>query len=194
MYVPEDGYAHLAELLRPTRLSRVPDRPLDAGLLRNGVTCRLKTGVQAYLQQLHALQRVNRMRLDFQAETGVRYDWVIRCRPDLLFLNPVRGIEAANPQYIYLPDFHRFDGENDRFAFGNPFHMDIYFNKYNCLQDSVRDTLKHENAKPLSAEMFTRQHLQRNGVPIRRIPVRFNRVRPYGVIDDTVPADPEGWD
>jgi hypothetical protein len=52
MYVPKDSYSDWASLLNPTVLKVVEDHHIDEGDLINGKNCRLKTGVQPFLQQL----------------------------------------------------------------------------------------------------------------------------------------------
>ena len=62
----------------------VPDHPLDEGGLQNGGDCLLKVGLQGYLQQLYGLKMCNRLRQTYEKEHGLRYDLVLRGRPDLL--------------------------------------------------------------------------------------------------------------
>jgi len=183
MYVPDDGGSRYARLLEPTILKIERDQPIDEGELVNGKNCRFKTGVQSYLQQLQALKMCNALRLGYEKQTGIRYDCVIRSRPDILFMAPVCNMEDLDLHYIYLPDFHHFDGCNDRFAIGNPENMTIYFSKIDHVQTYAR-RFYSEKGIPLSAEMFTVLHLQDHKIPIQTLPVRFNRVRTHGVIDD----------
>ncbi len=68
MFVPRDSNSHLAALLNPTVIRIEDDPPLDEGALINGVNCRLKTGVQPYLQQLYGLKQCNRLRIGHEKE------------------------------------------------------------------------------------------------------------------------------
>ena len=129
MYVPEDDYSHLAQRLDPTVLEVAPDQPIDEAGLVHGKNCRLKTGVQSYLQQLYGLKRCNSLRCEYEAQHEIVYDCVIRCRPDLMFLSPLQKVETLDLRYLYVPDFHHFDGLNDRFALGRPTYMNRYLNK-----------------------------------------------------------------
>lgn len=183
MYVAKDAYSRYALLLQPTVIEAVNDQYIDEGDLVNWGNCRLKTGVQPYLQQLYALNRCNLLRRSYEKQRRIRYDCVIRCRPDILFLEPIGNIDRLDLNYIYLPDFHHFDGCNDRFAIGNSENMNIYFNKFDCFCEYVHDFLK-KNGVPLSAEMFTILHLQQNNIETRTLPVRFNRMRAHGITDD----------
>ena len=190
MYVPDDEFSHLANLLNPAVLEVERDRPIDERRLVDGKTCRLKAGVQAYLQQLFGLKMVNRLREEYERKTGIRYDCIIRCRPDVLYLNPLPDVKSLDLSYLYVPDFHQFDGCNDRFAVGNPQDMDHYFNKLADIHDYAENWLNaNPAALPISAEMFTAGQLRNHGVGVRTLSVRFNRVRADGrVIVDTEAA------
>ena len=85
---------------------------------------------------------------------------------------------------------NQFDGVNDRFAMGSADAMAVYLSKYDALHDYVaRWMAVNPHALPVSAEMFTAGHLREAGIPLRQLPIRFNRVRPHGVIADTVAAE-----
>jgi hypothetical protein len=185
MYVPDDGDAHLATRLNPTRLARVPDRHLDEGGLVNGTHCLLKVGIQRYLQQLHGLKMCDRMRRDYAQKHAVRYDMVLRTRPDLLFESPLSNPADLDLNYIYVPDFHMYEGCNDRFAIGNPENMTIYMNKLDDWHDYVTAWFRASpKAPPVTAEMFTSGQLRQHGIQVRLLPVRFNRVRAHKVKTD----------
>ncbi len=186
IYAPEDAHSHLAARLRPTVLRIASDRPIEEKPLENGRNCRLKSGVQGYLQQLYGLKMCNRMRLEYARDQGLRYDWVIRCRPDVLFQDPLPDFRRLDLNYLHVPDFHGYEGCNDRFAIGNSQYMTTYMEKFDDFHDYVRRwTEGRPWAPPVTAEMFTGGHLREHGVPIRLIPVRFNRVRGPRVKNDT---------
>lgn len=183
MYVPEDAHSNDARLLNPTVLKIAEDLPIDEGKLVNGKNCRFKSGVQAYLQQLYALKECNRLRLSYEQENGFGYDCVIRCRPDILFTSPVPDITGLDLEVVFLPDFHHFDGCNDRFAIGNSTNMTVYFSKIDCVHQYVEDYYENQGV-PLSAEMFTIIHLRTNNIATDILPIRFNRVRTHGITND----------
>jgi hypothetical protein len=186
MFVPADEDAGLAALLRPTVLQAAPDVPIAEGGLRNGVNCLLKVGVQPYLQQLQGLKACDRIRREYEQANGIRYDAVIRCRPDVLFEAPLPDLAALDLNYLHVPDFHMYEGVNDRFAVGQPGHMTTYMNKADEFEAYVQDwTDGHPQAPPVTAEMFTAGHLRQHGIPVRRWAVRFNRVRAGKVKRDT---------
>ena len=185
MYVPDDEDARFASLLHPTVLEIVPDRPLDEGQLRNGVDCRLKVGLQGYLQQLYGLKMCDRLRQRYARQHGIRYDAVLRCRPDLLFESPLPDVRALDLTYVHVPDFHMYEGCNDRLAIGNPENMTMYMRKFDDWPAYVRNWMRASpKAPPVTAEMFTAGQLRQHGIGVRLMPVRFNRVRPHKVKTD----------
>ena len=186
MFVPADDDADLAALLRPTVLQAEPDRPIDEGRLHNGQNCLIKVGVQRYLQQLQGLQACDRLRRQYAQANDMHYEVVIRCRPDVLFEAPLPDLGELDLNYLYVPDFHLYEGVNDRLAIGNPDHMAIYMNKLEAFETYVRDwTAANSQAPPVTAEMFTAGHLRQHAIPVRRLPVRFNRVRAGKIKKDT---------
>jgi hypothetical protein len=187
MFVPLDAHTDQAHLLAPTVLETAPDRPIDEGGLRNGQNCLIKVGVQAYLQQLQGLKACDRLRRRYARQNGVHYAAVIRCRPDVLFEAPLPDPTALDLNYLYVPDFHMYEGVNDRFAIGRPAYMQIYMAKIDDFETYVGDwTQGHAQAPPVTAEMFTAGHLRQHGIPTRRLKVRFNRIRAGKIKRDTV--------
>jgi len=189
MFVPRDSHSHLSALLHPAVIRIEDDPPLNEGSLVNGVNCRLKTGVQPYLQQLYGLKQCNQLRIRHENEHGIRYGRIVRCRPDLMFVKPLDHLTLLDLSYIHVPDFHAFDGINDRFAIGCTEHMNLYMNKLDEFHDYVMDWFKYRSdALAVSAEMFTSGQLRNHGIPVRPHPFRFNRVRGSRIKND-VPDD-----
>lgn len=75
----------------------------------------------------YKIYAANELRKRHQVETGVKYDWVIRCRPDLLFHNDVHLPPEHTPGKIWMPKaLSSPDWYNDQFAIGSPDDMDLY--------------------------------------------------------------------
>ncbi len=185
MYVPEDAEAEHASILNPTVLRVVPDHHLEEGGLHNGSDCLLKVGLQRYLQQLYGLKMCDRLRQEYEKENDIRYEAVVRCRPDLLFESPLPDLKTLDLNYLHVPDFHMFEGCNDRFAIGNPENMARYMQKYDDWHAYVRHWINSSpQAPPVTAEMFTAGQLRLYGVSVRLMTVRFNRVRSHKVESD----------
>ncbi len=88
---------------------------------------------QSYLQYYASLKTVAELKRRAEEQDGVKYDWVMRLRPDILFqgvLNPAK----LEPGHIYFPEndrwpFHQMTTLSDKFAIGSSEHMDNYFNR-----------------------------------------------------------------
>jgi hypothetical protein len=185
MYVPDDTGAGYAAMLQPTVLRVVADHHLDEGGLVNGRDCLLKVGIRRYLQQLYGLKRCDQLRQAHEKTNNISYDAVLRCRPDLFFEQPLPDLTTFDLNYLHVPDFHMFEGCNDRFAFGNPEHMSIYMNKYDDWRAYVKNWIDAgPAAPPVTAEMYTCGQLRQYGIGIRLMPVHFDRVRPDKIETD----------
>jgi hypothetical protein len=124
----------------------------------------------------------NRLRQIYEREHGIHYDVVLRCRPDLLFESPLPAPATLDLNYIYVPDFHMYEGCNDRLAIGNPENMTMYMNKFDEWQTYVQAWVSaRPAAPPVTAEMFTAGHLRQHGIGVKLLPMRFNRVRAHKI-------------
>jgi hypothetical protein len=87
-------------------------------------------GVQRVLKQLWGLKRV----WEIFEQSGISADFIVRCRPDLLFSrNPENIDNNTNSPGIYIPKFANWCGLNDRFAYGDVNSMKTYFLRLNYL-------------------------------------------------------------
>ncbi len=188
MYVPNDDHSRLAEDLNPKILKKESDHHIDERNIANGVHCRLKNGLQPYLQQLNGVQKCYELMNQYICSTGVEYDLVIRCRPDLLFVAPIEPETIFDPWYVHVPDFHQFEGCNDRFAVGSLGNMKKYMNQFVYFHEYIRRWHSGISSSPLvTAEMYTAGHLRHMGVSVRLHPFRFHRVRSNRVCLDAPP-------
>ena len=114
----------------------------------------------------------DRLRQAYEKENGIRYDAVLRCRPDLLFESPLPDLSTLDLNYIYVPDFHMYEGCNDRLAIGNPATMTIYMKKIDDWHDYIAAWHRaSRDAPPVTAEMFTAGQLRQYGIDVRLMPV-----------------------
>lgn len=188
IYTPEDEHRHLAADLGPKSLKIEADNPIDEQEIHNGVHCRLKNGLQPYLQQLYGIQQCHKLMKEYAGSTGTEYDLVIRCRPDLLFVAPIEPETIFDPWYVHVPDFHQFEGCNDRFAIGSTTNMEKLMNQIDYFHDYIRQWHSGGfSSPPVTAEMYTAGYLRSMGVPVRLSPFRFHRVRSNRVCLDAPP-------
>jgi len=87
----------------------------------------------------YKIYAANELRRLHQVETGTKYDWVIRCRPDLLFHNNVTLPPEHKPGKIWMPKaLSSPDWYNDQFAIGSPEDMDLYSSVFFDIQEYFR--------------------------------------------------------
>lgn len=76
---------------------------------------------------LYKIYAANELYKLYQMETGTQYDWIIRCRPDLLFHNPIRIPNEHKPGKVWIPKATSSpDWYNDQLAIGSPEDMELY--------------------------------------------------------------------
>lgn len=69
----------------------------------------------------------NELKNKYQRDTGTQYDWVIRCRADLLFQSNVEIPKEQKAGVVWTPRAGSSpDWCNDQFAIGSPNEMDLY--------------------------------------------------------------------
>ena len=129
------------------------------------------SGKQAYLQQINGWKQVNLMRKNKEKKENFKYDYVLRCRMDVLYTSSMPEIKIKKDR-IYIPNFHHFGGINDRFCLAPANLIDNYMN--------IID-LYFENPSICNhAETFLLHCLKIQNTPIELIDLRFNRVRENG--------------
>jgi len=168
-YVPPSDQAWKLKEYFPNITVRVVE---DQHIEEMGIRGNFKTGVQKWLQQINGWKQSNLMR----KESGVDYDFVIRCRPDVQFKSPWFNLENAQKDRMYIPHFHHFlDGINDRFCIAPPDLIDNYMNL-------IDEAMKRPH-EATHAESFLKSVLVRHKTPIELIPTYFDRVRSDGYLN-----------
>lgn len=75
----------------------------------------------------YKIYAANELRKRHELETGVQYDWIVRCRPDLTFNQVVNMPAQKKPKTVYLAKSQSMPGWfNDQFAIASPTDMDLY--------------------------------------------------------------------
>ena len=75
----------------------------------------------------YKIYAANELKNRYELETGTKYDWIIRCRPDLLFHGKTELPQESVPGKIFLPKHLCGEGWiSDQFAIALPEDMDLY--------------------------------------------------------------------
>lgn len=136
----------------------------------------LISGVQAVLRQHWFLKEVNKLKTEAEIARNKPYKWVIRLRPDTMFINGIEDLSILNPDCIYIPKFSNFFGYNDRFAFGGSAVMDIYNNRFDRIDECPE----------FHPETILKYCLDTSYVTINRTSATFFTVRPHELVYPTV--------
>jgi len=177
-YVPTSDQAWNIEHYFPNATVKIiDDQPID----ERGIQGEFKTGVQRWLQQINGWKQSNLMR----KESGIDYDFIIRCRPDVRFRSPWFHIKNAKRDRVYIPHFHHWlGGINDRFCIAPPDLIDNYMNLIDHAMDRPHEA--HH------AESFLKSVLIHTNTPIELIPTYFDRIRSDGSL--AFPSGDNGFD
>lgn len=105
------------------------------------------------VSMLYGIQAVNKLRHDYQTETGAAYDLVIRARSDIKLVGfPVdpTWLTADDDLQVYVGKRPHYLPKNlpevqDQFAIGRPEAMDVYANMYDGIKADFEPL--HPNSK-----------------------------------------------
>ena len=139
-----DHNSNLFKKIEFTEDSDLPDLTYQASKYTHEVH-----GHVSNYYQLLALKQVNELRNQVEQDENIKYDFLLRTRPDIKFLSPV-SLKDLDYNKIYLPHGHDHrGGYNDRFAFGNRYLMDNYLNRYHFWMephDNIPGYITHAEA------------------------------------------------
>ncbi|MDG2409676.1 MAG: hypothetical protein P8M53_11760 [Pirellulales bacterium] len=195
MYVSENESAHKAtQYMDATKVIVEPDPELDLSGINHQQTPE-RGGINGYMQMLYAMKKCNEMRKDYEEDNNFKYDRIIRSRLDVRYFDKMpEDFETYDiDNFLYTPDFHCWSvvqgaGHNDRFAVGNSTLMDIYLSEYDFIKKY--SALGHR----IHAESTLHYHLLYHGVGVKKVPIRFSRIRPGGVdVDAHIAGAPATW-
>jgi len=144
--------------------------------------------IQGWLSQFWKIKKCHELMLDHQMEHGIKYDWVIRCRPDLMILRKFDELPTLDKRYIYTPpypleppmfsfinraegclkDGYIYNGENggylpDQFAVSTVELMGIYARRY----DDLDKVIHAERTARFCSEYSLGRQLKFYGVQVK---------------------------
>ena len=170
----------------PMNWSTPKNEELLATLLRHGDPWQEKSHISLknLVGQLNSLHKLTAL----WTPHAKQYDAVMYLRSDVWFFNRLNvsqlleAVEETTHPAIWTPNFHTFDGLNDRFAFGNPAAMRIYGNR-------LQQAIAFSQQAPLHAERFLQAVMVSKNVTCRATNIVFTRVRGDGLVVELPMAD-----
>lgn len=111
----------------------------------------------------YKIYAANELRKRYEIEADVQYDWIVRCRPDLLFHGLTSLPTDKRPGVVYVPSHQNSPGwVSDQFAIADSNEMDLYCSFFFSMEEyfSARNeyypekfmdwNLKKRNLTPVS--------------------------------------------
>ena len=132
------------------------------------------TTLRNFLKQLYSLRQVTKLWLADKEHL----DLIFYLRMDIWFFNTLQISEIQQailqPRTLYTPAFHKWDGLNDRLAFGVPSVMEVYGNR-------LQHALNFSATQALHAEKFLLHVIKQAGLNhLGETSLLFERVRATG--------------
>lgn len=147
----------------------------DRKIAENGY--KLHGRMQHYYLQWYGVKRVFELFESYNKIANIDYDAVFRIRCDFKFkqqfsYSPFDGLQ--------IPTNYGHGGIYDRLAFGKQEHMKYYCSLYDKIQEGFyKDSINLGNS-----ESKLLQHLMGCGIPIRFVPMDYDRINKDGSIQD----------
>jgi hypothetical protein len=89
-----------------------------------------ETNLESLVKMWWGIYSSNKLKSNYEQANGFKYDFVIRCRPDLVIHNRLE----LKPNDIWIPiGWDHRGGINDTFAYGSSEQIDYYAELYNKL-------------------------------------------------------------
>jgi hypothetical protein len=113
---------------------------------------KMRTPIQGFLHQLWKTKMCNELMLKYQEDNGMKYDWVIRSRPDLMFVKKMEDLSSLDNKILHIPvpgflkrrrnrlgifNYNSINCLPDQFAISSHEIMTIYAKRYDELQKTI---------------------------------------------------------
>jgi hypothetical protein len=112
-----------------------------------------------YYQQMWGLSECFDLVREYEKTMNVRYDFLIRARPDTILMTNGSTLRSANASVVLIPDEDGFGGYNDRFAVGSMASMERYMKRWHDLKDCY--------VRNIHPEIFLRSTLERFNISVQ---------------------------
>lgn len=180
----------LDEAYQPVRLSIEPQATFDVSRFdrrKQNVTVKLEeTNPRNVLSMFTSIQRACDLKSEYEVETGIRYDCVVRCRSDLFFFGEFTLADYMDrlEKFVIVPEGGDFRGGiNDQLALSSSRNMDAYCSTVDFIDRHYQD------GGLLHAESILAANLTTQGLRVERAPIDYEIVRhPFADADEFLAA------
>lgn len=118
------------------------------------------TSVKFFVRQLYSLHRVSQLWKHRMKE----YDYCVYLRPDVMFISDLdlfQNQRQLNDTFVGTPNWHKWGGLNDRFAYGVPNAMQLFGTRFNLLPYYVMVYHKAPHAEKFLKFFFRKKRLNK---------------------------------
>ena len=166
-------------LFKPKKLIIEPRREFRVSSI---MKMKLEPGrdVHGMLSMFYKIEACNYLKKDYESENNMKYDLVIRFRPDLSMSAVLPITKDFDKNYLYLPRYGHFSGLCDQIAFGSSEVMD----KYSCIFSRLQDLL--EKGTSFNPEKVLQAHILSMGLPVSKVDVKYLIKRSNGLVQDNM--------
>ena len=123
------------------------------------------------LCMFYGISRVNHLKSIWERKYNIRYDYVIRARPDLLFHDFIHEDLLKDTSKVYIPKEHGYGGYNDQFAFSCSENMNKYADTYEFIPQYFA------NGGNFHPETILRRNIDQYNLPVIGIEENYKILR-----------------
>lgn len=165
----EDQKDKLDELIKQTNDITVPPQEQQYIMQHIGL----------HVSMFYSINMSNNLRKEYEQDNNIKYDLVIRCRPDLFFRTKLDFDMFNDLNKIYVPDIATYaeGGINDQVAIGTSTIIDQYCDIYHHISDYYRSNICV--ARP---EVMIKHHLDKCKIIVESKNIDYDLYRLDGSI------------
>ena len=144
-----------------------------------------KNNKYGWFKFTYSIKMVNKLRIDYEYNNNIKYDWVILTNPQMEPQNNIDNFNLLNNKFMYSPGYAYFGGYYTSFLIGNCEHINYIAELYDYMIEKKFNNDKNKyyiyfkecliNSEPIFKQYIDSKYIMK---PILNI--RFNRIRYSG--------------
>lgn len=135
----------------------------------------------------YSIKQVTILRNKYERENNIKYDWVINTSPQMEPQLNIDNLTVLDNNFLYSPNYAKFEGYYGSFFFGNPTHLNYIGNLYDYMIEKRFKTDSNKNfeyfkkelinAEPIFKQFIDCKYKMRDILNIKFYRVRFNGMK-----------------
>lgn len=123
------------------------------------------------MSMFYSIYKANELKRNYEDKFNIKYDVVIRTRPDVLYSSNIDIPINMNSDRLYVPIHGDFLGLNDQIAFGSSEIMNKYSNIYNRVDELL------SNGSWMNPEVLNRRNIESLHIGVNRFNLNYSLLR-----------------